>query len=64
MWKFFEWAWTLSWVEGIQLLIVLFIFWYGYKWINNRFAGMNRKQRREMKEIVKEALSELDYFRK
>ena len=58
MWKFFEWAWSLSWTEGIQLLIVLAVFWYGYKWINSRFSGLNKKSRREMKAIVREAMDE------
>ena len=58
MWKFFEWAWSLSWGDGIALLACLFVFWYGKKWIDNRFSGMNNKKRRELKAIFKEALHE------
>ena len=38
MWKFFEWAWSLSWGEGFALLAVLFVFWYGKKWIDKKFG--------------------------
>ena len=34
MWNFFQWAWNLSWGDGIALLICLFVFWYGKKWID------------------------------
>ena len=58
MWKFFEWAWSLSWGEGFALLAVLFVFWYGKKWIDSRFGSLNKRQKREMKAIVKEAMDE------
>ena len=58
MWKFFEWAWNLDWGEGFALLAVLFVFWYGKKWIDNRFSGMNSRSKREMKAIVREAMDE------
>ena len=66
MWKFFELAWSLSWGDGIALLAGLFVFWYGKKWIDNRFSGMNKKKRRELKAVFKEALheweSEVEYL--
>ena len=34
MWEFFKWAWALSWGDGIALMICLFVFWYGKKWID------------------------------
>tara|TARA_B100000287_G_scaffold11475_1_gene11632 strand:- start:30430 stop:30705 length:276 start_codon:yes stop_codon:yes gene_type:complete len=58
MWKFFEWAWNLPWGEGFALLAVLFVFWYGKKWIDNRFSGMNNRSKREMKALVREAMDE------
>ena len=58
MWKFFEWAWSLSWGEGFALLEVLFVFWYGKKWIDSRFGSLNKRQKREMKAIVREAMDE------
>ena len=53
MWKFFEWAWNLDWGEGFALLAILFVFWYGKKWIDNRFSGMNKRSKREMKALVR-----------
>ena len=58
MWNFFQWAWSLSWGDGIALLICLFVFWYGKKWIDSRFGSLNKRQKREMKAIVKEAMEE------
>ena len=58
MWKFFEWAWSLSWGEGFALLAVLFVFWYGKKWIDNKFGSLNKKQARKLKTIIKEAIQE------
>ena len=58
MWKFFEWAWNLSWGEGFALLAVLFVFWYGKKWIDNKFGSINKKQARQLKQIIKEAIEE------
>ena len=58
MWKFFEWAWNLDWGEGFALLAILFVFWYGKKWIDNRFSGMNNRSKREMKALVREAMDE------
>lgn len=58
MWKFFEWAWSLDWGEGFALLAVLFVFWYGKKWIDNKFGSLNKKQARQLKTIIKEAIQE------
>ena len=58
MWNFFQWAWELSWGDGIALLICLFVFYYGKKWIDSRFGSLNKRQKREMKAIVKEAMDE------
>ena len=58
MWNFFQWAWNLSWGDGIALLICLFVFYYGKKWIDSRFGSLNKRQKREMKAIVKEAMDE------
>ena len=58
MWNFFQWAWNLSWGEGFALLAVLFGFWYVKKWIDSRFGSLNKRQKREMKAIVREAMDE------
>ena len=60
MWKFFEWAWSLSWGEGFALLAVLFAFWYGKKWIDRKFGtdSFTKKQVRQLKQIVKDAINE------
>ena len=58
MWNFFQWAWNLSWGDGIALLICLFVFYYCKKWIDSRFGSLNKRQKREMKAIVKEAMDE------
>ena len=66
MWNFFQWAWNLSWGDGIALLICLFVFYYGKKWIDSRFGSLNKRQKREMKQVVVEALreweSEVEYL--
>ena len=63
MWKFFEWAWSLSWGEGFALLAVLFVFWYGKKWIDNRFGtdSFSKRQKRELKKIIREAIEESNH---
>ena len=58
MWNFFQWAWNLSWGDGIALLICLFIFYWCKKWIDSRFGSLNKRQRREMKALVREAMDE------
>ena len=58
MWKFFEWAWNLSWGEGFALLTVLFAFWYGKKWIDSKFGSINQKQAKQLKRIIREAIDE------
>ena len=58
MWKFFEWAWSLSWGDGIALLACLFVFYWCKKWIDSRFGSLNKRQKREMKAVVREAMDE------
>ena len=60
MWEFFKWAWDLPWSEGIPLLGCLFVFWYGKKWIDQKFGtdSFSKRQKREHKQIVKEAIQE------
>ena len=60
MWEFFKWALDLPWSEGIPLLGCLFAFWYGKKWIDNKFGtdSFSKRQKRELKQIVKEAIEE------
>ena len=58
MWKFFECAWSLDWGEGFALLAVLFAFWYGKKWIDNKFGSINQKQAKQLKRIIREAIDE------
>ena len=60
MWQFFQWAWNLSWGDGIALMICLFAFWYGKKWIDQKFGtdSFSKRQKRELKQIVKEAIEE------
>ena len=58
MWNFFQWAWNLSWGDGIALLICLFIFYWCKKWIDSRFGSLNKRQKREMKALVREAMDE------
>ncbi len=50
-------AWDLSWGEGIQFIIVLaFIYWLKVQ-IDTR-AGLGKKKRRELKQIIVEAINE------
>ena len=60
MWEFFKWAWDLPWSEGIPLLGCLFAFWYGKKWIDQKVGtdSFSKRQKRELKQIVKEAIEE------
>ena len=60
MWQFFQWAWNLSWGDGIALMIWLFVFWYGKKWIDQKFGtdSFSKRQARQLKQIVKEAIEE------
>ena len=60
MWEIFKWAWDLPWSEGIPLLGCLFVFWYGKKWIDKKFGtdSFSKRQKRELKQIVKEAIQE------
>jgi hypothetical protein len=44
MWEFFKWAWDLPWSEGIPLLGCLFAFWYGKKWIDQKFLLVRDKK--------------------
>ena len=52
MWEFFQWAWNLDWGEGFALLAVLFAFYYGKKWIDNKFGSINQKQAKQLKRII------------
>ena len=60
MWQFFQWAWNLSWGDGIALMMCLFVFYYGKKWIDNKFGTdcFNKRQVRQLKTIIKEAIEE------
>ena len=50
-------AWNLSWEEGIQFIIVLaFVYWLMVQ-IDTR-AGLCKKKRRELKQVIVEALTE------
>ena len=50
-------AWNLSWGEGIQFILVLaFIYWLKVQ-IDTR-AGLGKKKRRELKNIIVEAIKE------
>ena len=50
-------AWNLSWGEGIQFILVLaFVYWLKVQ-IDTR-AGLGRKKRRELKQIIVEAIKE------
>ena len=50
-------AWNLSWGEGIQFILVLaFIYWLNVQ-IDTR-AGLGKKKRRELKQIIVEAINE------
>ena len=50
-------AWNLSWGEGIQFILVLaFVYWLKVQ-IDTR-AGLGKKKRRELKNIIVEAIKE------
>ena len=50
-------AWNLSWGEGIQFILVLaFVYWLKVQ-IDTR-AGLGKKKRRELKNIIVEAITE------
>jgi len=50
-------AWNLSWGEGIQFILVLaFVYWLKVQ-IDTR-AGLGKKKRRELKNVIKEAILE------
>ena len=50
-------AWNLSWGEGIQFILVLaFVYWLMVQ-IDTR-AGLGKKKRRELKNIIVEAINE------
>ena len=50
-------AWDLSWGEGIQFILVLaFVYWLKVQ-IDTR-AGLGKKKRRELKNIIVEAIKE------
>ena len=50
-------AWNMSWGEGIQFLIVLIILYWIKVQIDTR-AGLGKKKRRELKNIIIEAINE------
>ena len=50
-------AWNMSWSEGIQFILVLaFVYWLKVQ-IDTR-AGLGKKKRRELKQIIVEAIKE------
>ena len=50
-------AWDLSWGEGIQFILVLaFVYWLKVQ-IDTR-AGLSKKKRRELKQIIVDAINE------
>ena len=50
-------AWNLSWGEGIQFILVLaFVYWLKVQ-IDTR-AGLGEKKRRELKQIIVDAINE------
>ena len=61
---FFQWAWNLDWGEGFALLAVLFAFYYGKKWIDNKFGSINQKQAKQLKRIIREAIDESELIDK
>ena len=50
-------AWNLSWGEGIQFILVL-AFVYCLKVQIDTRAGLGKKKRRELKNIIVEAINE------
>ena len=50
-------AWNLSWGEGIQFILVLaFVYWLKVQ--IDTSAGLGKKKRRELKQIIVEAINE------
>ena len=50
-------AWNMSWVEGIQFILVLaFVYWLKVK-IDTR-AGLGKKKLRQLKTVIKDAILE------
>ena len=50
-------AWNLSWGEGIQFILVLaFVYWLNVQ--IDTIAGLGKKKRRELKNIIVEAINE------
>ena len=50
-------AWNLSWGEGIQFILVLaFVYWLKVQ--IDTSAGLGKKKRRELKQIIVEAIKE------
>ena len=50
-------AWNLSWGEGIQFILVLaFVYWLKVQ--IDTMAGLGKKKRRELKQIIVEAINE------
>ncbi len=50
-------AWNLSWGEGIQFILVL-AFIYCLKFQIDTRAGLGKKKRRELKQIIVDAINE------
>ena len=50
-------AWNMSWEEGIQFIIVLVVLYWIKVQIDTR-AGLGKKKRRELKNIIVEAIKE------
>ena len=50
-------AWNMSWSDGIQFILVLaFVYWLKVQ-IDTR-AGLGKKKRRELKQIIVDAINE------
>ena len=50
-------AWNMSWGEGIQFILVLaFVYWIKVQIVTR--AGLGKKKRRELKNIIVEAINE------
>ncbi len=50
-------AWNMSWSEGIQFILVLVVLYWIKVQIDTR-AGLGKKKRRELKNIIVEAINE------
>ena len=50
-------AWNMSWGEGIQFILVLVVLYWIKVQIDTR-AGLGKKKRRELKQIIVEAINE------